>query len=368
MNRPNGSGRNATQHEAVYLSMKRTEDGADMQKVSPFLIKKKIDYVAGSEVLECKKLRNGTLMIKCINKNQAEKLMKITSLCDTIKVKVEIHQVFNKCKGRIYSRDLCYLTDEEILEELKGQHVIEIQRIKRKDKNGRRTNEDNGLYILTFSKCDAPEKVLIGYEQVAVSLHIPLPLRCYNCFQFGHVTAKCTINHKSCPNCNKAEHTEKDAETGIYTKCNNNPECANCHQSHNSFARTCSQYQNEFEIQRIRATNKISYMEAKRRFKTNHPLPVTFSEVVQNPPSTTRETSKRTLTDSSPSTSSSSPTGTKPKALANLNTLEIKSASGKTVTLLPKNITNAKLQQIKGNLNKKARKNSSEMSMDSSDD
>lgn len=337
--------------------MTRTEKNADMSKVSPFLIKKRIDGIAGV-VMECKKLRNGSLIIKCFNKIQAEKVMKITCLTENIAVKVEIHQAFNRCKGKIFSRDLKYLTTGEILEELNTQKVIDITRIKRKDRNtGKITDEDLGLYILTFSSCNLPEKIFIGYESINVEAHIPMPFRCFKCFQFGHSAEKCTKDQKCCPNCNKVEHSKKTEEG--YEKCIRTAECANCHKEHNSFSRTCELYQKEYEIQRIRVLNKISYAEAKRRFNTLNPLPSTMAQVVnsvQNPlPSTSKENVKE-------------------NPLEKLNTKTVINKQGKTTTLLPRNTSKFKIEQIKkGNKSKKFKdttdpdKKSSSMSIDDSE-
>lgn len=338
--------------------MSRTESGADMLKVSPFLIKKKIDGAAGA-VMECKKLRNGSLLIKCFNKIQAEKVMKLTCLTEHIAVKVEIHNGFNRCKGKIFSRDLKFLTTEEILGELYNQKVTDILRIKRRDKEtGKLTDEDLGLYILSFSTCVLPEKIFIGYESINVDIHVPLPFRCFKCFQFGHSFENCKKEIKCCPNCNKNEHTKK-LDQG-YEKCTRNPQCANCLKDHNSFSKTCEIYKQEFEIQRIKVTEKISHSEARRRYKSQHPLPTTFSGLL---------TSKF---DPQPSTSKAVTTSTK-NPLENLNTKTITDKNGNPVTLLPRNTSKYKLDQInKGNKTKKFKNNantsesSNNMSLDES--
>lgn len=87
----------------IYLLINRTEKDADFTSVSPFLIKKVIDSTCDGEVAECKKLRNGTLLIKTQNNIQANKLIKLKSMSHSIHIQVSEHASLNYSKGVIYS-------------------------------------------------------------------------------------------------------------------------------------------------------------------------------------------------------------------------------------------------------------------------
>lgn len=328
--------------EPVYMTMSHAKADQNLSKVSPFLIKKRIDALA-KPVLQCKKMRNGTLLIKCKNKNQANSLRRINQLTPTIPVKVEEHNFFNMSKGKIFSRDFKYISDEELLEELTDQKVTEIKRIKKRDRDsGKLTEEDLGIYILTFKKVNLPNEISIGYERIKVNVFIPNPMRCFKCYEFGHVADKCTISNKICPNCSQNEHSTRDPNTNRYERCTATPKCSNCKESHNSFSRECPVFKREFEIQRIRITRRTSYYEAKRIFFQRQPLQEqTYAEALKQ---TTTESNKEVPRDQ-PSTS------------ANINTKVITKADGTKVTLASRNTPKHKLRRI-SNANKKTKPSS----------
>lgn len=61
-------------------SSSKSEINETLTNVSPFLIKKVIDGICGSEVEICKKIRDGSILIKTKNYLQASKLITLTSL------------------------------------------------------------------------------------------------------------------------------------------------------------------------------------------------------------------------------------------------------------------------------------------------
>lgn len=68
---------------------------------------------------------------------------------------------------------------------------------------------ETGLYILTFSSTILPEHIMIGYERAAIRPYIPTPLRCNNCYRFGH-TFKVCRNDKVCATCGDNYHYQND--------------------------------------------------------------------------------------------------------------------------------------------------------------
>ena len=246
---------------------------SDMSNVSPFLIKKAIDHTAGNNV-EIKKLRNGTLLLKTENGSQAEKLLKLTKFFDQINVSIKLHNTLNTSKGVVYCPDLAYVSDDEILENLKPQNVIELFRFKRRV-NGELQN--TASFVLTFNSPILPNDIKAGYILLRVSPYIPQPMRCYQCQKFGHITKTC----KSIALCGVCSEIVSDIHT---TKdCKKNAKCLNCNDNHQSFSKLCPVYITEFEIQKIKITKNKSYFEAKKEYNetSDVPPPFRFSNVLK---------------------------------------------------------------------------------------
>lgn len=90
---------------------------------------------------------------------------------------------------------------------------------------------------------------------------IPNPLRCFKCFQFGHISESCLSEVKICPHCGNTEHIVNDP-SGRREKCDRPAKCANCQQAHNSFSKECEVYKKEYAIQKIKVTQKKTIKEA----------------------------------------------------------------------------------------------------------
>ena len=76
--------------------------------------------------------------------------------------------------------------------------------------------------------------------------------------------------------------------------CQSSPHCINCDGPHGSNSRDCPKFQMEREVQKIRATYKMSFPEAQRRYQAHHPVYFSrnFVSVLKSSKSTT--TSYRT--------------------------------------------------------------------------
>ena len=102
-----------------------------------------------------------------------------------IEVKCIPHRSLNTSKGviRDHGRDLYDMSEADIVMELREQGVEEVSRfILKKDGKEKKTN----TLFATFRIPTPPEKIKIGYYNVAVNLYIPNPLRCFSCQEFGH--------------------------------------------------------------------------------------------------------------------------------------------------------------------------------------
>jgi len=199
-----------------FIVIKRKDNIASFEKVSPFIIKKVIDYTCCGEVTSVSKTKAGTLLVKTKDLLQAQWLMKLTKFHD-FEVEASEHKTLNFSKGVIYSNDLRYINNEDILNELKTQNVTEVNKILRKKDNNL---EETGLIILTFATTTLPETINIGYERVKIRPHIPRPLKCRNCQKFNHPTKACN-NEKTCSNCSEV-HSPDDED------CTKPKFCINC--------------------------------------------------------------------------------------------------------------------------------------------
>jgi len=253
--------------EPKFLIMKRTDDSS-MANISPFLIKKCIDSTCNGEVLIAKKTRDGNLLIKTKNALQANKLLKLQHL-GTFPITVNVHATLNVSKGVIYSNDLRSLKEEEIKNELQAQNVCDVRKILKKV-NGEL--QETGLVIITFASHTTPENIKIGYELVKVRAYIPPPLRCNNCFRFGHISKLCR-NKKSCINCANEFHTDPDTNES----CSLAKSCINCKDNnladtnHSLIYRRCPIFVKHQEIQAIKITEKVDVKAAMSIYNSRHP-------------------------------------------------------------------------------------------------
>jgi len=117
-----------------FLTITRVESEENLTNVSAFLIKKVIDNVCNGEIASCKKLRDGSLLIKTNNTSQAKQLIQLTGFTQQIKVEVKEHQTLNNSKGVVYSNELRGLSEETIASELKDQNVTEAKKNIKKTK------------------------------------------------------------------------------------------------------------------------------------------------------------------------------------------------------------------------------------------
>lgn len=257
------------------MSRKDSED--TLKNVSPFLIKKVIDSLCG-QIDSCKKLRSGDILLKTKSATQATKLIQLISLSNEIKVEVKEHNYLNYTKGVIYSNGLRNISEEEILSELKTQNVMEIKKILKKEDN---TLTETGLIILTFSLSKLPDEIDIGYEKTNVRPYIPMPLRCHQCFRFGHPTKFCK-NNKICINCGSIDHTADGEMCENKTLCINCKENKICDNDHSVLSKKCPVFLKFKEIQAIKTLNKVDNKTALATYKQRHPNDITYSKVTRN--------------------------------------------------------------------------------------
>lgn len=245
-----------------FLTMKKKNSNENMMKVSPFLVAKVIDNVCGG-VNDIRMNKSCNLVIEAKNVAQAAKLIQITKLNEEIEVEVIKNEQMNSSKGVVFAPQLLCETNEILLENLKDQHVTEINRAKKRNFEGDLV--DSGLLFITFSIRDIPQSIKAGYLSLPVRPFVPRPMQCFQCGLFGHIAKVCKAKYKPCLACGSPLHQDEKEN-----KCQNIKKCKNCGQDHHTLDRKCPLYKQNQKIQQIRVYEKVSMKEAVSRFHSRN--------------------------------------------------------------------------------------------------
>lgn len=229
-------------------------DKTSFETTSPFFVEKALTTQIGSDH-ETKRLRNGTLLVKCKNDKQAQLLQKFNNVLfgSTFKVKVTEHTTLNTIQGTIRCEDSKNWSEAEIQEGLAAQKVVAVQKMQRKVGDAL---VYTGTCVLTFKKSILPSSIKFGYINCNVKPFIPNPMRCLNCFRFGHTRKHCTKD-RICISCSESFHE---------AVCSSEIRCVNCNGKHKNISKDCPRFKRELGIQTIKVQNKISYFEAKKKY------------------------------------------------------------------------------------------------------
>ena len=132
-------------------------------------------------------LADGCLLVKTKNQKQTEKFLKATFFgeeeCEVVR-----DSKLNQSKGVIFAHDLIDLSEEEVVGWLREFGVVGANRLTRKN-DGK--EENTPTLLLTFNRPTCPTKMELDYITYHVKLHIPNPLMCFGCGQFGHPELGC---------------------------------------------------------------------------------------------------------------------------------------------------------------------------------
>jgi hypothetical protein len=203
-----------------------------------------------------KKIAEDTFNITVDNLKAKEKLLNTTTITmnsTRYKLKSTENVKFSQVRGTVRASSLLLESDEDLLDYLRDQKVIKIDRMKKMD-NG--TLKETGTFILTFNTTTLPAKVLIAWETLQVRQYYDRPMQCKNCFGLGHTKKRCTKSSR-CSKCGQENH---QANT-----CNQQMKCVNCEQPHISTSRDCYQIQRETSIIKTATDLKISFKEARQQ-------------------------------------------------------------------------------------------------------
>lgn len=299
---------------------------------NPFRLAEDIDKMAG-KVLDVKRLQSGDILVKTQTSKQAAAMIKHKQMPVTkTPVIVEDYSKLNRAKGKIFRRDFCMLSDDEILEGLREQNVVEIYRQKKKNEKGEL--QDSGVFILTFNSTTLPNFIYAGYARIKVNTYIPNPMRCVICLEYGHTSKNCKTKQRICASCGENSH-----DGG----CSKPQQCINCIRAktttdvnHSALSRSCPVFKKEFEIQKIRTINNVSLKEAQKMYLA-HPtqLSRTYAETAR-PKSCKCKCTCGNLTDE-PKSSAVSGKTSRTEGPQNRNNAQTSTPTSSTTQLLSSN-------------------------------
>ncbi|KAI8119393.1 hypothetical protein CVS40_9281 [Lucilia cuprina] len=125
------------QYRPRYL-VASTRQITENTEVSPLLsynvfqVERGLNFIS-RERMNVTAMKSGDLLIKVADNKIAEKFLR-ASFIDTIPVKITLHKTLNTIHGRIYSRKIINISEQELSECLRDQKVIEVRKITRKEK------------------------------------------------------------------------------------------------------------------------------------------------------------------------------------------------------------------------------------------
>lgn len=245
--------------------------------LSPFLLSKYIKTEIG-DVVSVKSLPDFQFMINTKTSAQADKLLN-SSRIGTRDTSFTLHPFLNTSKGLVRCRNLCYLDDSEIVEELKECKVVKVERFltrgtpvqgekgtkpENQKPNDKSEFKNTGTFLLTFSIPERPERIIIGHEIFKCATYYPRPMFCRKCAVLGHTATKCE-REAVCINCSSPDHVEAN--------CKEAPKCRNCNGNHSSSNKLCPKYKTEQEIIKIKIDQNISWNMARNKHQVSQNLP-----------------------------------------------------------------------------------------------
>ena len=254
--------------EATKLFLSSQDKETKLRDLNPLAFRKSLNSLAGPVALY-QFIQSGNAFVTCTSNDQLQVLLRIEELKvneKVIPVKFAIAKNELSVQGKIYAQNLIDAELEEILEELKDQKVIKVEKLLKDP-----TKANVPLFLLTFSGPTCPEKVVIAYHRYKVDLAIPNSFKCQNCLLWGHSKTFCNNKTPRCAKCSEKGHNINDCKSTI-TKC------FHCSGKHQAFDRECQVTKDQKEIQRIKFTNNISYKEARNMYYHNDQEEPSFSQ------------------------------------------------------------------------------------------
>ncbi|XP_062556582.1 uncharacterized protein LOC134221408 [Armigeres subalbatus] len=269
---------------------------------NPFLIRHSVEaFLGGTIDGASKENRGASYVLKVRSKAQFDRLLQMSKLSDETPVSVIEHPHLNTVRCVVSCIDAIDLPDEYILRELQDQGVKEIHRIKRRNPEGKL--ENTPTIVLTITGTVIPQHVHFGWTRCPTRNYYPNPMRCYQCWDFGHTAKRCPSVEQICGNCSKhhpidaAMATDDDARPNR-PPCKEQQFCKFCkNSSHPTSSRKCPVYLKEVEVNRLKVDQGIPYPQARREIELRCASGQTGSFAKVTGPSTTSQSKDQEIAD-----------------------------------------------------------------------
>jgi len=238
----------------VYIS--NAEQNSDvprilLTKINPFKIGKEIESICGAvQNIEYKK--SGSILITTKSVEQVQALLKTKVFFSSISVNVTIAWSSRLSEGKLYAPEFAGETMEELLGLLEPYGVVAVRKLLSDP-----SKAEVPLFVLTFLSSTCPKSIRTAYTILRVDPYYPTPRMCGKCCRFGHSSQVCQ-NKTTCDRCGNIGHQRADCSAEA-TKC------VNCKGPHEARSKNCPHYKREMDICTIKATEGISFQEARKR-------------------------------------------------------------------------------------------------------
>lgn len=177
-------------------------------------------------------------------------LLSLRSVCDKqISISCD-----NVSKGTVFCSDFMDCTDDEITAELPEG----VSLLRRLPSRGSQSVEKSGRLLLEFPTASSPSHLLLNCNlRLEVRSHIPAPLRCRTCLEFGHHERVCGEKVARCGFCSQKGHSLADCTA-------KDPQCYACGMQHEISSSECMVWRTEMSVNTVRFRQGVSKAKARR--------------------------------------------------------------------------------------------------------
>lgn len=254
------SAKNGGIDQEVYVHIKAVDGDVAIARRNRFLVAK-ILREKTNNITKASYNMQGDLILRIKGEKEAEKVLGMKAIGEW-KVNVERHKTLNSSKGVVYSRDMCWMSENEIKDGLSEYKVTEAFFFKRKPRESDSSSNTEarpfGLGVLTFNTLEPPKRIRFGFEYLDIKPYIPNPKRCRKCQKLGHTTKWCKNVEEVCAECGQDRGQNHVCGIKMCVNC--------CKPGHASSSRDCPRFLMEKEVEFIKIDQKMTNFEAKKFF------------------------------------------------------------------------------------------------------
>ena len=165
-------------------------------------------------------------------------------------VKVAVHPTLILCKHVVTHEDFGSESEEVLKSFFEPKCVVNFHTIRQKVIGN---FVPSATHILTFNRASFQIIFVEDFSTFECGSMFQIPLCCFKCQRFGHTQEHC-MSQAICVSCGQKAHSPP---------CQSSPDCINCDGPHGSSSLDCPKFHMERVIQKIRATDKVSFPEAR---------------------------------------------------------------------------------------------------------